>query len=313
MDKRVIDCEIITPMFSSGSNRAEAEFRVSELKALMRYTFRIASNIVESRELYKKEAQLFGDAEQHASPIRIQVVEKELPKKREALLLHKSTQPVGCLIAGGTFEIVLRKFLDKGEDLDFYQNLLRLSLILGGLGKRSRRGRGCIAWNHDHTGDYASNLTSESLLYWVTKQLNILNGHSANSENPAYIMRDGQIDIHPQLKATWDQHQRPVIERICIGEPILNITDYLKKVDQASHDIKKYYPAKDSLFATGYTTGGRFASSLLISVTRIGDEQLIPVYTFVKAIINRNKYQQALDIDHEERTRMISLIEEGRS
>ncbi|MCS7459010.1 hypothetical protein N0M98_02545 [Paenibacillus doosanensis] len=311
MEKRVIDCEIITPMFSSGSMSTEAEFRVSELKALMRYTYRIASNIVQTKHLYQTENQLFGDAEHHASPIRIQVVEKNLPKRREPLLLHKPARPVECLLDGGAFEIVLRKFLDKGENLDFYQNLLILSLILGGLGKRSRRGRGCIAFAHAY--EHALYLTRETLLPWVTEQLNVLNGQLANSENATYMLNDGEISIHPKLKTIWDQHKRPVIERVCLGKPVSNVRSYLKKVDQASHDIKKYYkPVNRNFFATGYIGGGRFASSLLISVTRTSNGQLIPVYTFVKAIIDPKKQEQVLDINYEERNKMISLIEKGR-
>ncbi|AQT85396.1 CRISPR-associated RAMP Cmr1 family protein [Paenibacillus larvae subsp. larvae] len=310
MEKHTIHCEIITPMFSSGADRDKAELRAPELKALMRYVYRIASKTIKPKELYEQETRLFGNAQHHASPIRLQVIDKGLPKRNKALLLHKNSKEVECFSEGGAFDIVLRKFLSKGEDLQFYQNLIVLSLILGGLGKRSRRGRGCFVMAD--SGEYTPYLTLPNLLPWITEQLNLMNGQAANSEHRTYVFEQGKIIVHPKAKVHWNQYTRPVIEEIRLGQPIPKTESFLKKVDIASHKIKSTYPSERNLFATGYAGKGRLASSLLVSVTRTSDGQLLPIYTFVKAVVNNRNNHQTLDIDHEERNTMISFIE-GRT
>ncbi len=313
MEKLVMKGDIITPMFSAGGNNRKAEFRLSELKALMRSTFRIASHIVETKELYKKESQLFGDAEHHASPIRLQVTETNWNVQKKPMLLHKTDtrdSMMECLEVGGTYRIVLRKILNQGESIAFYQNWLILSSILGGLGKRSRRARGCITLATEM--EPKLHLTKETLLPWIVKQLNSLNTSTASLENlpSPYIIQNGKIRINSnsQIITIWKKHKRPVIEQIYLGKPIINIQSYLRNVDEASHKIKKFYilPQGES-FATGHVNKGKFASSLIISVTRTSDGILIPVYTFVKAV-DRNRI---LDEEHEERNQMISYIEEA--
>lgn len=305
MEKLMMDCEIITPLFSSGIDPKKAELRTSELKALMRYVYRIASNTLETKELYKEEARLFGDAENHASPIRLQLVGKNLePDKNVPLLLHKGFPKSKCFPVGRTFSIVLRKFLNKGESLQFYQNLIILSLILCGLGKRSRRGRGCSVVD---AGESVPHLTRETLLPWIADQLNLINEQTTVTDHETYIFDNHKIKVHPKAYKNWSEHNRPVIEEIRVGKPIDDIKDFLTRVDLASHKIKKKYASREKLFATGYADGrGRFASSLIISVTRTSDEKLFPVYTFVKAVVG----DRPLDSDYKERYEMVKSINE---
>ncbi|MFD7522663.1 hypothetical protein [Paenibacillus chitinolyticus] len=306
MNKETLNCELITPMFSSGMDTKKAELRASELKALMRYVYRISNQTLDTQKLYEEEARLFGDAEKHASPIRLQLVAGELKTERKLLLLHPKAghKPISeCYPEKGTYSIVLRKFLNKGEGMSFYRNLILLSFILGGMGKRSRRGRGCSAVVN--AGESAPDLTREALLPWMTEQLNLLN---ATSASPAYVLEKDIIRFHPNRYENWSRYNRPVIEKIRLGKPINNVNKFLLEVDLASHKIK-LSPPKNNLFATGYAyKGSKFASSLLISVTRTSKGELLPVYTFVKAVVDRNT---PLDKDHTERNEMISFIEGG--
>ncbi|MFE4569852.1 RAMP superfamily CRISPR-associated protein [Paenibacillus chitinolyticus] len=335
MNKETLNCELITPMFSSGMDTRKAELRASELKALMRYVYRISNQTLDTQQLYEEEARLFGDAEKHASPIRLQLVAGNLKWKSEPLLLHREKYETkypnrsipyrGCFLAKETYSIVLRKFLNKGEELSFYRNLVLLSLILGGMGKRSRRGRGCSSIIS--ADGSVPNLTRESLLPWMTEQLNLLNATTDHSASSVYTMEKGIIRVDSKRVETRDSQKRPVIEEIRLGKTIKDIYQFLLQVDLASHEIKdkykpkirdNYKPPTNNLFATGYAyTGSKFASSLLISVTRTSEGELLPVYTFVKAFVDctKNKNQkpdiQLLDTDYEERNKMISLIEGG--
>lgn len=161
MKKVEVELEVITPMFSYGADTKEAEFRVTELKALMRTTFREVYKFDSIEDMKKKEGELFGDLE-HKSPIRFKC-KRYIGEDKECLLPRygerESKQEICCLKPGIQFKIefiINEKYLkdlwgksgfEKEFDENFYFKLLILSSALGGLGKRARSGMGSFKIN----------------------------------------------------------------------------------------------------------------------------------------------------------------------
>ncbi|WP_165980023.1 type III-B CRISPR module RAMP protein Cmr1 [Paenibacillus dendritiformis] len=307
-----LNCTIISPMFSYGNRRAE--LRPSELKGLMRYMFRAAILEPDTKELYRLESEYFGNAEKIASPVRLQFKPPTVPATRQKFLLHRkerTNNEQDCFPCGTTFQLVIR----TGHDTDIkeYEEWIALSLVLGGMGKRTRRGRGCVAIDEHHQ----HSVPKEQLLTWIAEKLNNWN-HKAGITNgaacggfPYRVIDDHTIETAETVDL--NRFCRPVIEKIILGKEIKDIDKFLGAVDRATHRIKKEFDPPEKGFATGFVGRGfpgttRFASSVIVSVTRTADQILLPVYTYVKAIYQKDG---SFDTDYEERNEFISIIEGG--
>lgn len=295
-NKRILTCNVISPMFSYGGKYLE--LRPTELKALMRYMYRAAKLEPNTTKLFEKESDMFGDAEKQASPVRLQMQLKGSAKQnyyRDYLLKHRNAAKLACYKPGKRFNITIRTH--NNVNINWYETWVKLSLILGGMGKRSRRGRGCVAVDNMPS-------TKQNLMEWVKTQLNHING-----EDDPYQLNNNEIINHSVLLKNL---KRPVIEKIRLGKEITDIDKFLTAVDQASHHIKRNFKPKEN-FATGFAKGKeRFASSLIISVIKVEDKGkaiLLPIYTFVKPIHENYNFEQ--DKANDERNTFISKIEGG--
>ncbi|WP_066194113.1 RAMP superfamily CRISPR-associated protein [Gracilibacillus timonensis] len=285
--KEILHCEVISPMLSHGNLdnglKTKPELRSTELKALMRQTYRMAKMTQTTTDLFQHESIYFGDAQSKASPISIQMYESQ--QNRNADIVDTSSKlffykeqgrrnPIAHTIQKDSlFDIILRykgyRMEEKADmSIRWYINLLKLSAILGGIGGRSRRGRGCFI---------VPNMSNHSdLLDWMVQQLNNFNDNCPYKvEKPSTIKN----------KQGHTKRNHPIIEEIRLGKEVSKVEDFLQRVDKAAHEIKqdtnKYHYKRTTGFAE---SGKRFASSLIVSITKTKDEKLIPVYTFVEAI-----------------------------
>lgn len=144
MKKVEVKLEIITPMLSFGDNTNKAEFRIAELKSLMRSTFREIYSFNGLDDMKEKEDALFGNMKKK-SPISFKIKSIE-PKGEEKffMLPHKEKEKdkskTSCL--GSSSEIVLYMITSNDSNIELYVNLLIQASIVGAMGKRSRKGFG---------------------------------------------------------------------------------------------------------------------------------------------------------------------------
>lgn len=299
MEKRVLKAIAVSPIFSHRKDQ-DLELRSTEWKALMRTVFRWAQLEKETEELYKKETEYFGgsnDGKGYASPIRLQIIEgsNEKEKSGKETLVYRSRNrsvKIKGYPAGTKFNIVFRKYLPQGKSLAWYENMLKLSIVLSGVGKRSRRGRGTITLE-------GMPKTKDELLVWLSEQLNSLN------KKQFYQLQKDRIENTSQFQA----FKRPVIEKIIIGNEIEKIDTYLSNVDQAAHHIKKCHKG---VFLTGTAEGEkRFASSLIVSIVQTGDGKKYPIYTFLKPVFQGAVIRSKID-DRQNFLKRLERSEEGR-
>ncbi|MEL5989329.1 type III-B CRISPR module RAMP protein Cmr1 [Kurthia gibsonii] len=272
MEKATYKCSVLSTLMSYG-NTKQPEIRASEIKALMRYVFRISSVNLGSKCLFKKESEWFGDANTHASPIRLQIIkdtEEEKTLIKEKKLLHKEYNSAKCLSDKTTFELIVRKRSYKTAEnvsLKDYTDLLRFATYIGGIGQRNRRGRGSIML------DECLCENKEKLLEFCLNILNKLSGNCFKKQDCEITCKGQSVD-----------ESRPTIEKIIVGKVIKKdeMKDFLTMVDLASHKAVKGI-SYGTIAATGYGAR-RLASSLLISVVETKDGCIYPVYVFVTPI-----------------------------
>lgn len=337
LEHKTFDCRIITPMFSTGAYPSCPEIRTPEIKGLMRYTYRIACATEDNKALLQDESALFGGAANddggHASPIRLSVTNKNTSKISQKLLRESKIEqnPRMSCLQKGTFKIQLRfnkVLLDEFDlDLKWYTDLLMLSLFLGGLGKRSRKGRGSVAIVVPD--EYTFTNTADALKK-ITTVLNNVASHNHTGNAGHYRLEGNAIvsDFHPNAS-----FPRPIITRIELGSciPQDKITAYLDAIDCACHHVKDDYLNKtdkkcidlknnyakhsdndlrdcvNMAVATG-SSNFRIASPLLTSIVLING-QYYPVNTFVHAVAPNKNNNVVFDEDNTLRQKFISLVE----
>lgn len=331
-----IPCRVISPMFSYGNGLLEP--RATEIKGLLRNTYRIANPDLDLKTLYQYETMLFGghsldksgEIAMKASPLRIQMYEQKLKSDtdKQLLRLHvkervsydeNNKQQVNygqpCFRRGKLFEIILSITSEcddfssiphlKNEDpVRWYTELFHLMLVLCGIGKRSRRGRGCM------TADKLLQIPESELPKWVAAHLNEVCGTRAYTESGNRVS---------MLESFGSAHDRPFIKEIRFGklQNAADVNEYLKKVDKASHEIKGDFRWPN---ATGFARGqsrfargqSRFASSVIVSLTEIRDG-VVPVYTLLNPVCNGNQLGNTIKFykPFEEQNDFIKRIEAG--
>ncbi|WP_130864417.1 RAMP superfamily CRISPR-associated protein [Bacilliculturomica massiliensis] len=330
MEEKTINCTIISPMFSYGAYngvRGKSEFRTSELKGLMRYTYRIACP-AESKTLSDDEKRLFGGAAgsgshhsgadgrtaaEYASPVRLSIREDGTSRNTDVLLLHgkRDRNPALNYIASGDIQIIARmscaatrraKISEKEIGLDWYTDLITLALTLFGLGKRSRKGRGNVAVQE------LTFTNKAEAAEWICRKLNrVAKTSEAPRQGDLYTI-SGQ-GIYSKLNQEGCKRlRRPLIRRIEFGGRLdqEQVGKYLRAIDKASHDTKCSKVKKDrEKQATGWAgRGERLASPLIVSLMRTV-EGIYPVYTFVHAVLGSS----VIDEDLREREEFVRTVE----
>lgn len=312
MKEIVLEGSMLSPMFSYGADQTKPEFRAAALKGMMRCLYRMVYP-GDVCSLAKTEADLFGgmvgtarENQGHASPIQLLVTSKQESFCKERLLQHKidKNPEINRLHESWKTTITIRnnkqvtvndKQLAGIADLNWYQDLIKLTLLLCGMGKRSRKGRGRV----EITGQLFAN--EDQTLNWICKVLNALAVTAGEEYAEYYRVNNRQIELNRVDAQKQNDELRPTIIKIELGEKLHReakgqnntstseesfsvVNRYLRAVDQACHNWKgEQEKKKPDPIGKG---NPRFASSLLIGFIRVGGD-IYPIYTFVKAVIGK--------------------------
>lgn len=323
MENRKIVCTILTPLFSYGAYKNEPEFRNSELKGAMRYVYRIICPTSNAEGLRRDEMELFGGTagqkgadSSHMSPIRICIYGSAV-KGYERILQHKWDKKP-CFLKGD-FEIVIRLKPFQGKrspdyirkaDIDWYEDLIKLSLIFCGMGERSRKGKGCFKIRGL---DFAS---KKQALEWICNVMNKVAEMSLEKHQMSYKIENGKIISAINLQKL----NHPVVEKIELGEKIEQdgLKNYLYAVDKSSHYAKKeenenrrdrsVIKAAEKKCATGYGSP-KFASPLFIRLIQIGKDYF-PLYIFIKGVIRGTFMTEGRRVNLRNRDSKVTMIDD---
>lgn len=279
MESITFTCKVITPMFLAGADGKTPELRAPSIKGAMRFWWRaMNANLLEpngSQWDYKKlkedEGNLFGGTGDSTSrsSFSLQVIsgEKQRIIPNERLVPHDPRKGSGEAFGPGhQFKITIRTA--KRDNVEKLTALLHIIAVLGGVGKRSRRGMGSFAVEEvRHNNQVVENLYPKTLDQ-LLDTVKIISAHFAKKG-------DKIVGISPKSP------DYPFIKEIEWGKPDSRI---LEKISKTTHDLKlqngQVYEA-----SLGHATRGRFASPIYVSVV----EGNIPVITTLNTVPRREE------------------------
>ncbi|MEW5821982.1 MAG: type III-B CRISPR module RAMP protein Cmr1, partial [Cyanobacteriota bacterium] len=261
MEKITFECEVITPMFLAGANGRTPELRPPSIKGAMRFWWRaINANLVENKngkcdytKLIEEEAKIFGSSDEKVgkSKFSIRIMSTILNYKDYSPVPHSTkTFKFAGINPNQTFQIIL-----KPNEKQF-RNILEITLLLGSLGKRSRRGFGSVKINKINSIIYNSPSSLQELINLLNK---IHNNFKINSN---------KIDLIKPNSADY-----PYIKEIQLGKSYSSSEELLKGIGQTTHD--KNQRSKTHLGSAN----PRQSSPIYISTLKITDNDFRPLIT----------------------------------
>ena len=306
METIVFTCETITPMFLAGADGKTPEWRASSIKGAMRFWWRAlnghirveSENILgegkpkKAEGLRDQEAHIFGGAgmnnvDARRSSFAIQVIGEDVKPIATKLVPHKESGFMASAFPQkSSFQVIFRIPLKYSVKASVYGSqdeifsrekliaLFQLTSILGGIGKRVRRGMGSwqiISAHSNQPGDIP--FLSKPDINDIYQEIKKITPHY-------YLQPDGVIVM--DFSGRMDKY--PWVRRIEIGAAQPAAVDLPYKISKTTHDLKK--PGTDAVYnvSLGHAWDGRFASPIYVSV--LPDNR--PIITTLNTIPDRD-------------------------
>jgi len=223
-------------------------------------------------ELKNKESQLFGGTDNGGSRseliIRLPNKYKIITSKEKMVPHHERSRGMKqeAISPKQPFEVIL-SFLDDTK-IAYFRDLFLIATLLGGVGRRVRRGMG--SWKV---------LSINGEKYEMPNTVNLIYT-SLLTLTPNYILSTAGNKIHLNYSGKMEYY--PWINEIEIGK--IYRQDLLYHISEQTHNFKssrKY--GKDYEASLGHATRGRFASPIFVSTLEI-DNKLMPIITTLNTI-----------------------------
>ena len=270
MNSVTFKCEVVTPMFLAGADGIEPDLRPPSIKGAMRFWWRALHGYMDVKTLREKEVEVFGGGGDSAKRSRL-IIKTSHPKwdgVYEAPMLphkpHKRDQvwKEAYKPENTVFDVQFRiSHGDREFDLEKFRSFFILTLLLGGFGKRSRRGFGSVKITgiKSNDQDYLEALDMPKTLDEILCFISLFNADYKIGHNYAAL----KISLN---KSAYPERQYPYIEKIQIGNSAYaDYSSLLYKVGEATHDFKDNDPS------LGYAeTQNRFASPVFVSAIKYG-------------------------------------------
>ena len=162
MQTITFQCETITPMFLAGADGTTPELRAPSIKGALRFWWRAMNGHLSLEAMRKAEGEVFGDTTQRSSLILYPL---EIIKTDEVRISgtphHRNgycqSSRSNCFYGNGNsckkantqkalfYTFIMRvRFNDAKISKENIEKLFKTTFLLGGIGKRERRGFGSI-------------------------------------------------------------------------------------------------------------------------------------------------------------------------
>ncbi len=253
------ECKTVTPLFMSGADTKKVELRPASFKGLFRFWWRALHGNLSLDVLRKEESKLFGSSDEKfgKSPFSIIVENPDIWDKKYEYkpLLHSDDKKKQFKIPAIKEETEFNFQISSVDEnvLKRIKPVIEIAFILGGFGKRSRRGFGSIEILNIDNKDYIMpQKPTEPLDNLFTL---------INSVNQGNYKKNGR----KIAKSFTTDNEYPYIEEIEIGKEYSSVSEILKAIGQASHNFNCDH--------TGFAKGqNRFSSPIYVSVIRCNNE-----------------------------------------
>ncbi len=276
MQTLTFTCKVVTPLFLGGANGDVPELRAPSIKGGMRYWWRAMHANLPMAEMRKREARIFGGAspgQRSKVLIRIPDAGEGHSRVSAPLVPHKDFMRKDAIEPGEQFTVQLSLMPSlplyehsKLEPIEQLERHFILTCLLGGFGKRVRRGMGSVGAVSIRRGDEP---TADYQMPDSLKAIHELLSGLA----PKYFELGDKAVFSRFVKA--DKY--PYIREIHLGRGE-NREDLLLRISNATHQFKEKNDRKVYEASMGHAFKGRFASPVYISTVESNGE-LYPVIT----------------------------------
>lgn len=249
------ECETITSMFLSGADSKTPELRPPSIKGALRFWWRAMNGHLPLADLKKKETEIFGGGGDKATRSNVIIkienhrdIEQKLTKKDNNPVPHKKYQ-IKSFDVNQKFNISLNIIHENIISAEKLISLFKLTIILGGFGKRVRRGMGSLKINKYKINDENWMINNQNIdLQYINSLLNRVNSKFTIENN--------------LIKSYFDRDEKyPYIKTIQIGNPKNDLLYLISKKTNELHSQNGYK------FSMGYADKfGRFASPIFVSI-----------------------------------------------
>ncbi len=268
MPSLIVKIKTVSPLFLNGADKAQPELRAASVRGQLRYWFRAIEGAKTDslQEVWRKEESIFGSTE-CGSQVSIRLYQQaELDVDESYLLPHRSERksPQRAIQSNQIFVLELVSPLGLPLNNEA-QNALLIWLMLGGLGKRSRR----------MFGAFDSNILGKNRPQSPEKLIQLLQILLPDIlGKPSYLINQchrGSVPSFPTL--------HPSHSRISVGKVALeSATEANRKLFGILRSDE--FRLKETIF--GHTMGGRRASPLIAQVRKLGNDYY-PVLTIMRS------------------------------
>jgi len=253
MKTEEITLKVITPMFMLGADNRTPELRPSEFKGMMRFWWRAIKASNDISNLRKEEAEIFGGSGENEGKSKVKITLKptQIVYGEYRVLPHSDTKFFKSnSIKENSTKILLTTYNDNY--FETVKNALLISILLGGFGKRSRRGFGsCQIINSQQLN--CENLLGSQLMNEILEKLNKISN--------TYLIQQENNNV--KIKNKQNDGNYPWIKEIIIGKGDTNWQNLLIKIGTASHKNC------DSSLGSGKP---RMASPVYVSIIKLKDK-----------------------------------------
>jgi len=271
MKSITFECEIITPMFLAGADGKTPELRPPSIKGAMRFWWRAMNGSLSIEKLKGRESDIFGGSgeKEGRSKVIVKILKHPQKSVKYTPLPHSETKkftlPAIAPDEKFKLEIGLSENIQlesKNFTIEELKDLFILTSILGGLGKRVRRGFGSFK---------ITNVNNECFHFDYCLE-NILGKLNAIADN--FKINEKKIILKSTISPLINY---PYIKEIEIGNENNSYDNLLKKIGQASHkcNIDSLGFAKDKK---------RLASPIYVSVLKDPNKKYLPIISTLNTV-----------------------------
>jgi len=265
-------------MFLSGADGTTPELRPPSIKGALRFWWRAMNGHLDLKTLKEQESLIFGGTDGESgrrSRVIIRAKPLDMQIEQAMLVPHKTNMPPQkSFKPKQNFEVTLGLISNTVFTFAQLQALFELVCVLGGFGKRSRRGMGSVRIMKTKMGDVETGYKEVENLEQILSLLVKLSPYYSINDNRINNNFAGRMELSPWIKSVQIGKHRPNITKV-----ISHTTHIIKEKDNA-----KYEPS------LGHAFKGRFASPIYVSVLE-GTQKERAIITTLNTVPDRGRNQ----------------------
>jgi CRISPR-associated protein Cmr1 len=301
MQSITFECEVITPMFLAGADGSTPELRPPSIKGALRFWWRALNGHLPLSDLKKMEGEIFGDTEKRSSIVikpciikNIEEVQISNTPHHNRNYYHKDNNNCNFGNNGNScFKSKKRKARLYKFELDIIFNptkiteilvkaLITNTFLLGGIGKRSRRGFGSVSISQIkiNNGEWEEYLMPSNL-----NEINQLLDDNFKLDNAKITSQNFSCDY-------------PSIKEIQIGKLYENYQSLLEDIGLQSHNFNGYkdyhlgfakkIPNPNNKKEKNKKEMIRMASPIYVSVFKDNEDKFYPIITTLNTVFEKD-------------------------